>query len=325
MPAVESRTRNDSPSSTRSEFITRLASLLSAWGAGSSEDIERVLASGLDEFADADLERFDERVRTTGEHWGYHEPDPVARRISRLAHALVLEPDSALLEAGGLDRARRSAVIFVGNHVSFGDANALDYLLHRAGHDDVARALNVVVGPKVYALPIRRLASLCFGAIKTPQSMSRASGEAVMPMREVARLSALALACVRELQARGEHILLFVEGTRSRSGAMQRALAAVARYLEAPDVVLIPFGLWGTEKFVPLGDERFHPATVCACFGPAVDAARLRALCGRRSEVADAVGYLIADLLPPEYRGVYADAAEGTRAREAASAAALAS
>ena len=63
---------------------------------------------------------------------------------------------------------------------------------------------------------------------------------------------------------------------------------------------------------------------MCARFGPAVDAARLRALCGRRSEVADTVGYLVADLLPPAYRGVYADAAEGTRARQAASAAAIA-
>ena len=47
--------------------------------------------------------------------------------------------------------------------------------------------MTVLVGPKVYMLAVRRLASLCFGSIKIPQSQSRASGEAVMPRREVAR------------------------------------------------------------------------------------------------------------------------------------------
>jgi 1-acyl-sn-glycerol-3-phosphate acyltransferase len=295
--------------------------MLSEWGAGAADEIGRKLEVGLEEFADADLERMTERVRTTGGDWGLHPPDPVARRISRITHSIVLEPDSALLDLGEIDVALRRPTFLLGNHVSFDDANSLDYLLDRAGRDEIARALNVVVGPKVYSLPLRRLASLCFGAIKIPQSTTRASGEAVMPMREVARRSARALEEVRELQARGEHVLIFVEGSRSRSGSMQPALTAVARYLEAPDVVLVPFGLWGTEKLLPLGDDRMHPATVCARFGPAVDAASLRERCGRRAVVADAVGYLIADLLPPSYRGVYADVGERQRrAREAASA-----
>jgi hypothetical protein len=41
--------------------------------------------------------------------------------------------------------------------------------------------------------------------------------------------------------------------------------------------------------------------------GAAVDAAELLARCGgRRPVFADALGYLMADLLPPEYRGDYA-------------------
>ena len=168
---------------------------------------------------------------------------------------------------------------------------------------------------------IRRLASLCFGAIKIPQSTTRASGAAVMPMREVARLSAQALALVRQIQARGEHVLILVEGTRSRTRSMQRALTAVARYLEAPDVVFIPFGLWGSEKLVPLEQDRVYPASVYARFGAAVEVAELRERCGRRQIMADAVGYLIADLLPAAYRGAYAKVGESQRrAREAASA-----
>ena len=63
-----------------------------------------------------------------------------------------------------------------------------------AGYAEVANGLTVLAGPKVFAKPIRRMASLCFGAIKMPQSQSTASGEAVMPRREVARLAQETLA-----------------------------------------------------------------------------------------------------------------------------------
>ena len=67
---------------------------------------------------------------------------------------------------------------------------------------EVADRMTVLVGPKVYMLPVRRLASLCFGAIKIPQSQSRASGEAVMPRREVARLAMQTLQSVAQRYAR---------------------------------------------------------------------------------------------------------------------------
>ena len=318
---MDPKANSDTASARRAAWITRTAELISGWGAGPSERVARVLGEGLEKFEAADLERLDERLRTTGGAWGHHAADPVARRISRVTHALVLEPDSALVEAGALEVARERPVFLLGNHLSYEDANALDYLLDAAGFDDVLRALSVVVGPKVYAEPIRRLASLCFGAIKIPQSTTRASGEAVMPMREVARLSARALADVRRLQEHGEHVLIFVEGSRSRSAAMQPALTALARYLEAPDVCFVPFGLWGTERLLPVGRDRVSPATVRARFGRAVDAAVLREHCSRRAVVADAVGFLIADLLPPEYRGVYAEPSpRQQRARDAATA-----
>ena len=37
------------------------------------------------------------------------------------------------------------------------------------------------------------------------------------------------------------HLLVFSEGSRSRTGGMQRALAAVARYLEEPFARVVPF------------------------------------------------------------------------------------
>lgn len=311
----ESATRAKSTGEATSErvgFLSSFGGALAEWGAGERASVEASLADALAGFSDADLARAGERIANTGAHWGYHAPDPVCRAISRLAHHLVLLPGSTLLDAARLDAARRGPVFFVANHLSFIDANVLDALFVGAGYADVAGKLAVLAGPKVFALPIRRLASLCFGAIKIPQSQSRASGEAVMPRREVARLALLVLASVASRVREGDHVLIFIEGTRSRSGRMQRVLPASARYFEAPGTRIVPIGLTGTEHLMPLDSERVMRSRASARVGPAVDAAALLAGAGgKRPVFADALGFLIADLLPPEYRGDYADVTPG--------------
>jgi 1-acyl-sn-glycerol-3-phosphate acyltransferase len=305
----------------RTAFVTGLASALADWGAGEPARVETALGDALADFSDAELARASERIATTGRDWGYQPPDAVCRAISRVAHRLVLLPGSALLDPAALAPARRGPVFFVANHLSYIDANVIDALFVAGGYRDVADKLAVLAGPKVFALPIRRLASLCFGAIKIPQSQSRASGEAVMPRREVARLALLVLAATAERLAAGDHVLIFVEGTRSRSAKLQRVLPASARYFEAPGTRIVPLGLLGTERLVPLETERVTPSEVSVRVGPVVDAAELLARAGgRRPVFADALGFLIADLLPPEYRGDYASATpELGEARAAAS------
>jgi 1-acyl-sn-glycerol-3-phosphate acyltransferase len=231
----------------------------------------------------------------------------VAKRISRLAHSLILLRGSGLDGDENLTAARERPVVFLGNHLSFVDANAIDALLAESGFADLTERLCVIVGPKVFAEPLRRLASLCFGTIKIPQSASRASGEAVMGIRDVARLAARTLRCVRERQALGDHLLIFVEGTRSRTGGMQPVLTAVGRYIEHPGALVIPFGIWGTEELVPIGDERVHPARVRVRFGEPIEGAALRERSANRSELAESIGRSIARLLPAQYRGVYAE------------------
>jgi 1-acyl-sn-glycerol-3-phosphate acyltransferase len=309
------------PAPQRGAFVAGLASALSDWGAGEPAAVEAALAGALAPFSDAEIARAAERIATTGQDWGYHPPDAVCRAISRVAHRLVLLPGSTLLAPAALEAARGGPVCFVANHLSYIDANVIDALFVAGGYGDVADKLAVVAGPKVFALPIRRLASLCFGAIKIPQSQSRASGEAVMPRREVARLALLVLASVAARREAGDHVLIFIEGTRSRSAKMQRVLPASARYFEAPGTRIVPLGLIGTERLVPVETERVCPSQVGARVGPAVDAAELlERVGGRRPVFADALGFLIADLLPPEYRGDYATAPpELAEARAAAS------
>ena len=314
-------TFTDGAIADRAAFCAKVASGLADWGAGDRHEVERAVERQLRDTSDADLAAFGRRLAETGASWGFHPHDPTARAVSRLAHSFVLLPGSRLADSHHLAIAATRPVFLVANHLSYDDANVLDALLVGAGQRAVADRMTVLVGPKVYMLAVRRLASLCFGAIKIPQSQSRASGEAVMPRREVAQLAMQTLESVAQRYAAGDHVLIFNEGTRSRTGAMQRMLAASARYFELEGAVIVPLGLWGTEKLVPLDSEKVRPAEVHARAGRPVDAAELFArAAGRRPVFADALGFLIADLLPPEYRGEYGAVSPAlAAAREAAS------
>ena len=291
---------------TRSECIDRLAGLLAQWGVAEASELRPVFDKSLSDFSDAQIAAFAARLETTGGDWGYHPPDPVATRVSRVTHRRIAAPGSELYDGDGLAVARRRPVVFLGNHLSFVDANAVDFLLQREGYADVAASLTVLMGPKVFSQPVRRLASLCFGAIKLPQSPSRASGEAVLSKRETLHLAHRTLQTARERRERGEHLLIFSEGSRSRTVAMQRTLPAVVRYIENPSATVVPFGVWGTERIVPIGVRRIHVHRFCVRIGRSFEAERLFERPVRsRVLISDAIGFLTADLLPSPYRGFY--------------------
>jgi 1-acyl-sn-glycerol-3-phosphate acyltransferase len=268
------------------------------------ERLEGVLAS---EDAQA-VGRLIQRLMTTGNEFGYYPPDPLARRIQHEVAKTAVTNETKLVGVENLAGVLDQPLIFLSNHLSYSDANMLEVLLLNAELAGVADRLTVVVGPKVYSDPFRRFSSLCFGTIKTPQSAARSSEEAVMSTREVARLARETIAVAAERQAAGDALLIFVEGARSRSGAMQRSLQGIARYFEEPERVLVPLGLQGTERLVPVGDERLYPTHVTFRIGRPVPARVLAERCGtNRSLRMDVIGAAIASLLPPEYRGVYAD------------------
>lgn len=310
-------------SANRDALADDLALLLEAWGADRADRLRPHIFGYLQTFSDEDLASYFERLEQTGNDWGYNPPDPLARHISRDTMGRVLGASSSIADSTALAPARRRPCLLLGNHLSYVDVNVLDYLLVEAGYADVAENVTAMAGPKVFMHPIRRLASLCFGTIKLPQSTSRASGEAVMAAREVAALGRRTIATARERQRMGEHLLVFPEGSRSRTGGLGRCLAAVARYLEDPDAVLVAFGHAGSGQLVPISDQdRVHPGVpVHVRFGPPVAAAKLFEACERkRQAIADVVGFLIADQLPERSRGEYA-AGEGVleRARAIAS------
>ena len=112
----------------------------------------------------------------------------------------------------------------------------------------------------------------------------------------------------------GENILIFPEGTRSRTGAMiegKKGILLLARMTKAN---IIPIGMSGTDKLLPIdksgnmGDETWHEADVTVKFGMPVSLPK-REKEEDKHEYDDRCMKIlmgsIAQHLPESYRGVY--------------------
>lgn len=290
----------------RGELIAAITTFLGGRDEATLQRMRTILEAELDAAGPAALAELNQRFVATGSDWTYYPPDPLARRVHHVLADTILDRRSNVIGLEHLDAVRGSPVVLLANHLSYADANLLEILLHRAGATADADRLTVVAGPKVYSSQKRRFSSLCFGTIRTPQSTARSSEDAVMHPREVARVARQCIEIALDRVRRGEALLVFAEGTRSRSCGMQQTLAGVARYLAWPGTQVLPIGLTGTEVMFPIGEDALHDVPIVARIGPAIDAAGLRARTGGdRRAMMDEVGRAIADLLPEEYQGVY--------------------
>jgi 1-acyl-sn-glycerol-3-phosphate acyltransferase len=274
--------------------------------AGVREAVERELDAAGDR-GFTDLLR---RLAVAGSDWSYFAPDPLARRIHDVIAARLLGADSCAEGLEHLQAVAGQPVVICSNHLSYADANVLEILLRRSGAAELADRLTAIAGPKVYSSLKRRFSSLCFGTIKTPQSSTRSSEDAVMNAREVARAARLCIDLAGERLRSGDALLLFPEGTRSRTTAMQRMLPAVTRYLDEGGAWILPVGITGTEVVFPVGEDALHPNRIVVRAGPPVRSDALRmAAGGDRRLMIDAVGLAIGETLPLAYAGAYAPCA----------------
>jgi 1-acyl-sn-glycerol-3-phosphate acyltransferase len=248
--------------------------------------------------------------------WGYYAPDPLARRVHQLLAGRFLADGSELRDMYHLERVANAPVLLVANHLSYADANVIEILLHSGGGAELANRLTAMAGPKVFTSRERRFSSLCFGTVKVPQSSEVASGEAVLSARAVALAARQSIEVALGRLRRGDALLLFGEGTRSRRGEMQPMLPAAARYLDVPDAWVLPLGLTGSESLFPVDQSAPRPARVVARLGPALKAGMLMdRAAGDRRAVMDAIGLAVAETLPEAYRGVYRDSSRFSDAR----------
>ena len=296
------------PRCARDPLVDAIALFLARDHAQGLGEIRTMLEQAIDEAGPGAVDRLGSRLASAGTDWDYTPSDPLARNIHRVLASRVLQHEPVVTGLEHLEAVHGRPLVIFANHLSYSDANAVEILLQRAGASEVADRLTVIAGPKVYSNIRRRFSSLCFGTIKVPQSTTRASDEAVMSARDVATAAKRSIQTAHERLRLGEALLVFPEGSRSRSGRMQRLLPGAARYLELPDTWVVPMALTGTDHLFPLNEDSLNPVRLTLRIGPPLAASDLeRTAGGDRQQLMDAVGCAIATLLEPEYRGFYQD------------------
>nr|WP_284703581.1 lysophospholipid acyltransferase family protein [Clostridium swellfunianum] len=112
----------------------------------------------------------------------------------------------------------------------------------------------------------------------------------------------------------GNNILIFPEGTRSRTGSMIEAKKGILLIAKLTKATIVPLGIWGTEKFMPIskeGDmaaETFYHAKVGLRVGKPMELPIKENGEDRHAYDERAIITLmkaIAELIPEEYRGIY--------------------
>jgi 1-acyl-sn-glycerol-3-phosphate acyltransferase len=306
VPAAAAAPLNPAEIAARYPLIATVTAFLSRQDEATRLAIQESLAREMREAGDAAVAALCARLADAGSDWHHYPADPLARRVHDTVATAILSEDSSLSGLEHADAVADRPVIICANHLSYADANLLQILLQRGGGHALADRLTVMAGPKVYSDLKRRFSSLCFATIKTPQSATLSSEDAVMTNRDVARAARRAIDLAHERIRLGEALLVFGEGTRSRTAAMQEMLAGVARYLEVPGAWVLPAAITGTERLFPIAAETVEPVRVTLRLGPPLDADRLRDLTSRdRRLTMDVVGLALAAELPEEYRGVY--------------------
>jgi 1-acyl-sn-glycerol-3-phosphate acyltransferase len=101
------------------------------------------------------------------------------------------------------------------------------------------------------------------------------------------------------------------EGTRSKTGGLQRGRSGAAYMALRTEARLVPTAITGQEQVFP-SLRRFRRATVHVVFGPPFEPPTVegKASAAQVHDFAEEIMYRMAAMLPPEYRGVYSDVEE---------------
>ncbi|MDY6228210.1 MAG: lysophospholipid acyltransferase family protein [Clostridium sp.] len=200
----------------------------------------------------------------------------------------------ANIKVEGLEKVEKveGPKIFICNHLSNADGLILDKIL-KEKYDPT-----FVAGIKLSNDPITRLGTMMVKNVGIkPNSADK---EAITKIVKLVR--------------GGENIMIFPEGTRSRTGSMiegKKGILLIARLTKAS---IIPIGMTGTEILLPInkngnmGGEKFNYSDVNIKFGEPISLPVKEKEEDKHVYDERCMEYImksIANLLPEKYRGVY--------------------
>jgi len=188
-----------------------------------------------------------------------------------------------------LDCTYKRPYLFVCNHLSNSDGLVLNKVLAK-------EKLIFVAGKKLEA---NSMTNLGFKTVRTISiSPNSADKDAV---KRIVR-------AVNE----GNNIFMFPEGTRSRTAKMIEAKKGILLIAKLTNAPIVPIGIWGTEKFMPvqkdMGKEAFYDADININIGDIFTLPKKSADETKRSWEEHSLNDMmmrIAELVPQEYRGIY--------------------
>ncbi len=224
------------------------------------------------------------KARLNPYYWGWHY---VLRGIvPALAHARV---------SGRQLVPRSGPFLLVANHLSMADPVALIAYIPRHVH--------WITKVEVFE--------------QWPLSIILPPGDPIKINR--ARADRQALRQAEEYLRNGEPVGIFAEGTRARGGEAQEARAGVVFLAQRTDVPILPVAISGTEKLLPNRFPWYQRAKIEITFGEPFRLSELGEVTrANRDRIAQRVMGRVAALLPPAYRGVYAEALVAPAAPSAA-------
>ena len=198
-----------------------------------------------------------------------YKANPACKTVAR-AWSRDLISEHEIIGVEHLRKATESGPTMVlCNHSAYFDSTAIDAMLAWGGHEDLADRLVSAAGPKVYTDLFRRVAAGCINTLPVPQSTSFSHTTQMSP-RELARRAINSMKAAGAALDDGYVLLLFPEGSRTRTGTMGPFLRGVHRYLGLrAGLQVIPTALVGTARIMPVGDHnKVRPASASLTFGP---------------------------------------------------------
>lgn len=218
-------------------------------------------------------------------------PKPVLKRIVKIAMDIYISKYARIEVINGENLENiKDPVIFACNHLSNSDALVLNKVIK---NNDIT----YVAGVKLSQNPVT---SLGLGVVNivpiNPNTADKAAIEKTV-----------------KILKQGRSILIFPEGTRSRTASMIKVHKGVLLLSRLTGLPIVPVGICGTEKLLPIndkdmGNENFNHAYIKVIIGKGFKIPQRNDGEDRHTYEDRAINFIakqIANLLPEKYRGIY--------------------